>query len=99
MSKCIWKTAHFDANCVLIGYLLLKIMQFYVYKMAANGGRHFEINVKTKNYKTQFIYQKHANSCTFGKCDVSFYATYNFVGLCYWKKINILCELVTSQPH
>ena len=40
--------------------------------MAANGGRHFEINIKTENYKTQFISQKHANSCTFDKYDVSF---------------------------
>ena len=52
MSKCIWKTAHFVANYVEIGYLLLKIMQFYVFKMAASGGRYFEINIKTENYKT-----------------------------------------------
>ena len=75
MSKSIWKTAHFGAKCVEIGYLLFKedkkIMQFYVFKMAANGGRHFEINIKTENYKTQFISQKHANSCTFDKCDVT----------------------------
>ena len=41
--------------------------------MAANGGRHFEINIKTENYKTQFISQKHANSCTFDKYDVNFF--------------------------
>ena len=41
--------------------------------MAANGSRHFEINIKTENYKTQFISQKHANSSTFDKCDVSFF--------------------------
>ena len=52
--------------------ILLKIMQFYVFKMAANGGHRFEINIKTENYKTQFISQKHANSCTFENCDVSF---------------------------
>ena len=73
MSKCIWKTAHFGANCVEIGYLLLKIMQFYIFKMAANGGRHFEINIKTENYKTKLISQKHANSCTLDKCNVSFF--------------------------
>ena len=60
----------FDANCMEIGYLPLKIMRFYVFKMAANGGRHFEINIKTENYKTQFISQRHANSCTFDKCDI-----------------------------
>ena len=41
----------FGANRVEIGYLLLKIMQFYVFKMAANGGRYFEINIKTKIIK------------------------------------------------
>ena len=38
-----------------IGYLLLKILRFYVFKMAVNGGRHFEIKIKTENYKTQFM--------------------------------------------
>ena len=109
MSKCIWKAAHFGANCMEIGYLLLKIMQFYDFKMAANGGRHSEINIKTENYKTQFISQKHANSCTFDKYDVTFT---QLIILCGYfmnivllediigkKKKNILCELVTSQPH
>ena len=59
-------------------------MQFYVFKMAATRGRHFEINIKTENYKTHFISQKHANSCIFDKCDVSFfYETNHFVGLFY----------------
>ena len=42
----IWKTEHFDANFIEIGYLLLKILRFYVFKMAANGGCHFEIIIK-----------------------------------------------------
>ena len=93
-----------------IGHLPLKIMQFYVFKMAANGGRHFEINIKTENDKTQFISRKHANSCTFDKYDVHFM---QLIILCGYfmnivlvegiiekkKKINILYELVTSQPH
>ena len=59
-------------------------MQFYVFKMAANGSRHLEINIKTENYKTQLISQKHANSSTFDKCDFSFfYATNHFVWLFY----------------
>ena len=33
-----------------IGFLLFKILRFYVFNMAANGGRHFEINIKTENY-------------------------------------------------
>ena len=58
LSKSIWKTAHFDANFMKIGFLLLKILQFYIFKMAANGGRHFEINTNTENYKSQFISQQ-----------------------------------------
>ena len=53
--KSICKTGHFEANCMGIWYLLLKILRFYVFKMAANGGRHFEINMKVKNYETQYI--------------------------------------------
>ena len=84
VSKCIWKTVHFGANCMEIRYLLLKIMQFYVFKMAANGARHFETNFKTENYKTQFISQKHANSCTFDKCDVIFLCNQSFSGVILW---------------
>ena len=40
LSKCIWKTAHFDANFMKIGFLLLKILQFYIFKMAANWNKH-----------------------------------------------------------
>ena len=39
--------------------------------MAANGDGHFEINTETKNYKSQFIDQKQAYTCTFDKCDFS----------------------------
>ena len=53
-----------------IGFLLLKLLRFYVFKMAANGGRHFEINIKVKSYQTQFITEKHAYSYTFDKCDL-----------------------------
>ena len=55
LSKSIWKTAHFDATFTKIGFLLLKILQFGIFKMAANGGRHFEMNIKTENHKFQFI--------------------------------------------
>ena len=50
LSKSIWKTAHFDANCMKIGFLFFKILRFYVFKMPANRGRHFEIKIKTENY-------------------------------------------------
>ena len=39
--------------------------------MAANGGHHFEINIKTENYKSQFISQTDAYTYTFDKCDLS----------------------------
>ena len=35
LSKNIWKTAHFDANCMKIRFLVFKILQFYVFKMEA----------------------------------------------------------------
>ena len=54
LSKSIWETAHFDANCMGIEYYtLLKILRFYVFKMVTNGGRYFEI-YKRLNYQTWF---------------------------------------------
>ena len=38
-----------------IGFLVFKILRFYVFKMAANGGGHFEINIKTENYKLNLL--------------------------------------------
>ena len=46
-SKTVRKTAHFDANGMKIRFLFFKLLRFYVFKMAANGGHHFEINIKT----------------------------------------------------
>ena len=89
-----------------LGYIFLKIMQFYVVKMAANGGCRFEINIKTENGKTQIISQKGCKLMHIWQ--MWCYANNHYVGLFYeycsfirhyWKKINILCELVTSQPQ
>ena len=97
--------AHFDANCMEIGFLLLKILRFYVFEMAAKGGRHFEMDIKTENFQTQLISQKHAYSYTFDKYDLCLYASNHymvlFYDICtfsrhYWKKNNIYCE---SQTH
>ena len=33
---------------------------FIFFKMAAHGGSHFDVNIKTENYKTLFISQKDA---------------------------------------
>ena len=54
-----------------IGFLLLKTLQFYIFEMAVNGGRHFKINIKTENYEPQFISQTGAYTNTFDKCDLS----------------------------
>ena len=110
LSKSIWKTAHFDTNCMEIGFLFMKILRLYVFKMAANGGHHFEINTWTKNYKTQFISKNHAHIYTFDKGDLCLLCKYSIYRVILWilyfykallekKKINIQCELVTSQPH
>ena len=95
MCKCIWKTAHFDANYVEIYYLLLKIMQFYVFKMAANGGHHFEINIKTEIIKLNLFLNSMQTFAHLTNVRLVFHATNNFVGLFYeycsfirhyWKK-------------
>ena len=51
LSKSIWKTAHFDAKCMKIGFLVFMILQFYVFQMATIGGRHFEMPLKLKIIK------------------------------------------------
>ena len=65
----IWKTAHFDANYMKIGSFNTTL-RFYVFKMAANGGRHFEIKIKTEKCSTHIIYQKYAYTFTIYKCDL-----------------------------
>ena len=66
----VWKTEQFHANCMEIRFLLSKILRYYVFKMAANGGRHFETNVKTEHYEKLFISQKHAYTYTFDNCNL-----------------------------
>ena len=110
LSKTNWKTAHFDTNCMEIGFLFLKMLQMDVFKMAANGGCHFEINAETKNDKTIYLSKADIHSYTIDKLYVIFFyhANNHFMVLIYenctfrriyWNKINIQCELVTSQPH
>ena len=50
LSESIWRTAHFDANCMKIGFSFSRDCDFFIFKMPANVGRHFEINIKTENY-------------------------------------------------
>ena len=103
----VWKYLEnftFDANCMNIGFLYLKILRFYVFKMAANGGRHLEMNNRYENYKTLFLKSmptnKHLTNVILVYC-----VSTHFMGLfseyCtfisyYWKIINIHCELVTT---
>ena len=37
-------------HCMKIGFLFFKILRFYIFKMAANGVCHFEININTGNH-------------------------------------------------
>ena len=54
-----------------IEFLFFQILHFHVFKMTANGGRQFEINIKTENnIITQFISQKIAYTYTIYKCDL-----------------------------
>ena len=64
LSKSIWKSAHFYASCKKIGFLFFQLLRLYIFKMAASGGRHFELNIKNE---TQFISQKHAYTYTINK--------------------------------
>ena len=81
LSKSAWKTACFDANCMKIGFLFFQILHFYVFKMAANEGCHFEINMKTENDITQFISQKIAYTYTNNKCDLCLLCKQSFYGV------------------
>ena len=92
-----------------IGYLLLKILRFYVFKMAVNGGCHFEIKLKLKIIKPNLFLKRMHTLTHLTTVTLVYYANNNFMGLFYelctsirhyWrKKINMHCELVTSQPH
>ena len=70
--------------------------------MAANGGRHFQIYIKTENYQTQFISQKHAYSYTFDKCNannhlIGLFHEFNTFIRHFWKTINIHCESISHN--
>ena len=50
LSNRIQKTTYFESNCMKIGFFFFKKLRSFVFKMAATGGCHFEINIKTENY-------------------------------------------------
>ena len=56
---------------------------FIFFKMAAGGGRRFEINNKSENYKTQTISQKHAYTDTHLKMQ-SLLCKYSFYDVILW---------------
>ena len=95
LSESIRKTALFDANCMKIGFLLLKLLRFYDFKMAANGGRHFEINIKLKIIKL-YLFLKSMHTHTHLTNVIFVYYANNlfmwlFYEICtfirhYWKK-------------
>ena len=60
-----------------IKFLLLKILLIYIFKMAANGGHHFEINTETNNYK---IKNRHTHALLTNMISV-YYANTHFMEL------------------
>ena len=62
-----------------IGYFLLKILRFYVFKMAANGGRHFEINMKVQNCSIYF--SKNMHTLALLTTVIVYYVNTHFMGL------------------
>ena len=80
LSKSIWKTAHFDANCMKIGFLVFEILQFYFFKMATNGGRHFEMPLKLKIIKlNKFLKSMHKHT-QFTNVIFVYYENNHFMG-------------------
>ena len=79
MSKCIWKAAYFDASYVEIDYLFFKIMQFHLFKITANGGRHFEINFKTEIIKLNLFLRSMQAHAHLTNVMLVFHATNSFV--------------------
>ena len=51
--------------------------------MAANGGRHFRINSKTENYKSQFISKTGASQTLLTNVILVYCVINNFIGLFY----------------
>ena len=70
----------------------------YVFKMAANGGRHFEINIKTENYKTQFITQKHAFTKIFDKWAASWQNQHTDAICPVWSESSLCAQCVAKDP-
>ena len=64
-----------------IGYLLLKIMRFYDFKKAANGGRHFKINIKLKIMKLNLFLKSMQTHAHLTNVILIYYASNHFVSL------------------
>ena len=86
------KTAHFDANCMKIGFLILKILQFYFFKMPTNGGRHFEMPLKLKIIKLNKFLKSIHSFTPFNNVIYVYYENNHFMGYFYkyYTFINII---------
>ena len=80
LSESIWKTAQFDANCMKIGFLVFQILQFYVFKMATNGGRHFEMPLKLKIIKLNLFLKSMHKHTQFTNVIFDYYVNNHFMG-------------------
>ena len=61
----------------------LKMLRFYVFKMAANGGRHFEINIKIKIIKLNLFLKSMHTHTQFTNVIFVYYVNNHFLELFY----------------
>ena len=66
-----------------IGFLVFKILQSYVFKMATNGSRHFEMSLKLKIIKLNLFLKSMHNHKQFTNLIFVNYVNNNFMGLFY----------------
>ena len=64
-----------------IGFLVFKILQFYVFKMATNGGRHFEIALKQKIIKLNLFLKSMHQHTKFINVIFVYYVNNHFYGI------------------
>ena len=78
--KVFGKTTHFDANCMNIGFKVFKILKFYVFKMATNGDRYFEMQLKLKIIKLNLFLKNMNKHIQFTNVIFDYYVNNHFMG-------------------
>ena len=67
-------------NCMKIGFLVFLILQFYVFKMATNGGRHFEMPLKLKIRKLNLFLKSMHKHTQFTNVIFVYHVSNHFMG-------------------